>query len=386
MASKLTPIEILEKLVAFPTVSCDTNLPLVDWVEDYLNSHDIDCHRYYHESGEKAAIMAQVGPEIEGGIVLSGHTDVVPTEGQSWITDPYTLVERDGLLYGRGSCDMKGFDALSIWAMVEGKTRPLTRPLQLALSFDEEIGCTGAPPMIARMQDILPKAELAIIGEPSMMKVVTSHKGSQVHRTHITGYEVHSSNPTLGVSAILEAGRLISWANQVNEENAKKTPTATASLFEPPWTTAHIGTIHGGTAQNITAKDCVFGIDFRVVPGEDGLDWEMKYREEVRRVEAAMQAVRPETSIKIETRASVPGLRPEENGAAETLARSLTGDNGTHVVSYGTEAGQFQDAGYSACICGPGDIAQAHQANEFISIAQMNEGQKFMGMLLERMM
>ncbi|NCW04686.1 MAG: M20/M25/M40 family metallo-hydrolase, partial [Rhodobacteraceae bacterium] len=252
-------------------------------------------------------------------------------------------------------------------------------------SFDEEVGCTGAPPMIARMQEIFPKAELAIIGEPSMMKVVTSHKGSQVHRTHITGYEVHSSNPNLGVSAILEAGRLISWANQVNEENAKKTPTATASLFEPPWTTAHIGTIHGGTAQNIMAKDCVFGIDFRVVPGEDGRDWEMKYREEVRRVEAAMQAVRPETSIKIETRASVPGLRPEENGAAETLARSLTGDNGTHVVSYGTEAGQFQEAGYSACICGPGDIAQAHQADEFISIAQMNEGQKFMERLLDRM-
>ena len=143
MATKLTPIEILEKLIAFPTVSRDTNLPLVDWVEAYLNSHGIDCHRYYNESGEKAAIMAHVGPEIEGGIVLSGHTDVVPTEGQPWTTDPYTLVEKDGLLYGRGSCDMKGFDALSIWAMVEGNKRPLTRPLQLALSFDEEVGCTG---------------------------------------------------------------------------------------------------------------------------------------------------------------------------------------------------------------------------------------------------
>lgn len=385
MTTHLSPIEILEKLVAFPTVSKDTNLPLVDWVEEYLNSHDIPCHRYYHESGEKAAIMAHVGPEIEGGVVLSGHTDVVPTEGQDWSTDPFELVEKDGLLYGRGSCDMKGFDALAIWALVQAKSRPMTRPIQLALSFDEEVGCTGAPPMIARMQEIFPKAELAIIGEPSMMKVVTSHKGSQVHRTHVTGYEVHSSNPTLGVSAILEAGRLISWANQINEVNAQQKPTPTASLFDPPWTTAHIGTIQGGTAQNITAKDCVFGIDFRIVPDEDGRDWEAKYREEVRRVEATMQAVRPETSIKIETRASVPGLRPETDGAAETLARAITGDNGTHVVSYGTEAGQFQDAGYSACICGPGDIAQAHQADEFISIAQMNAGQKFMERLLDRM-
>ena len=385
MTTHLSPIEILEKLVAFPTVSKDTNLPLVDWVEEYLNSHDIPCHRYYHESGEKAAIMAHVGPEIEGGVVLSGHTDVVPTEGQDWSTDPFELVEKDGLLYGRGSCDMKGFDALAIWALVQAKSRPMTRPIQLALSFDEEVGCTGAPPMIARMQEIFPKAELAIIGEPSMMKVVTSHKGSQVHRTHVTGYEVHSSNPTLGVSAILEAGRLISWANQINEENAQQKPTPTASLFDPPWTTAHIGTIRGGTAQNITAKDCVFGIDFRIVPDEDGRDWEAKYREEVRRVEAAMQAVRPETSIKIETRPFVPGLRPETAGAAETLARALTGDNGNHVVSYGTEAGQFQNAGYSACICGPGDIAQAHQADEFISIAQMNAGQKFMERLLNRL-
>jgi len=386
MPVTLSATKILENLISFPTISCDTNLPLVDWVEEYLNGHGINCHRHYNEVGDKAAIMAHVGPNTEGGIILSGHTDVVPVEGQEWHSDPFTLTEKSGRLYGRGTCDMKGFNSLAIAALVQAKNLRLKRPIQLALSFDEEVGCTGAPPMIALMQDIFPKAELAIIGEPSMMKVVTSHKGSQVHRTHITGYEVHSSNPTLGVSAILEAGRLISWANQVNEENAKKTPTATASLFEPPWTTAHIGTIHGGTAQNITAKDCVFGIDFRVVPGEDGHDWEMKYRKEVRRVEAAMQTVRPETSIKIETRASVPGLRPEENGAAETLARSLTGDNGTHVVSYGTEAGQFQDAGYSACICGPGDIAQAHQANEFISIAQMNEGQKFMGRLLERMM
>ena len=385
MTKVLTPIEILAKLVSFPTVSRDSNLPLIDWVEEYLDGHDIHCHRYYHESREKAALFAHVGPEIEGGIILSGHTDVVPVEGQDWSTDPFVLTEKDGLLYGRGSCDMKGFDALAIWAMVEAKSRPLKRPLQIALSFDEELGCIGAPPMIERIVEVMPKAELALIGEPSMMKVVTSHKGSQCHLTHIFGHEVHSSTPHLGVSAIMEAGRVIQWANELNEANSQKAPTGMDALFEPSWSTAHVGTIHGGTAQNITAGECRFGLDFRVVPGDDGALLEQAYRTEVCRIEKAMQRVCPDTRIEIENRSAVPPLRPETNGAAETLARALTGDNGTHVVSYATEAGQFQDAGYSACVCGPGDIAQAHQADEFISIAQMIEGQEFMNMLLQRM-
>jgi len=381
----LTPIEILTKLVSYPTVSRDTNLPLIDWVEEYLDGHGINCHRYYHENREKAALFAQVGPEIEGGVILSGHTDVVPVDGQDWSTDPFELVEKDGLLYGRGSCDMKGYDALAIWAMVEAKNRPLKRPLQIALSFDEELGCTGAPPMIARILEVLPKAELALIGEPSMMKVVTSHKGGQCHMTRIIGHEVHSSTPHLGVSAIMEAGRIIQWANDVNEANSQKSPSGMDVLFEPSWSTAHVGTIQGGTAQNITAGECKFGLDFRVVPGDDGAAWEDAYRKEVRRIEADMQKVCPDTRIEVVNRSSAPPLRPETDGAAELLARALTGDNATNVVSYATEAGQFQDAGYSACVCGPGDIAQAHQADEFISIAQMNEGQVYLEKLLGRM-
>ena len=385
MPNILTPIQILEKLVSFPTVSRDTNLPLIDWVEEYLDSHGISSHRYYHESREKAALFAHVGPEVEGGVVLSGHTDVVPVDGQDWSTDPWVLTEQDGLLYGRGSCDMKGFDALAVWAMVEAKKRGVTRPLQIALSFDEEVGCTGAPPMIERMLEVLPKAELALIGEPSMMKVVTSHKGSQAHMTRIIGHEVHSSTPHLGVSAIMEAGRLIQWANRINEANSKTTPSGMDALFEPSWTTAHVGTIHGGTAQNITAGECRFGLDFRVVPGDDGKVWEQAYLDEVRLVEAEMQKTCPDTRIEVNSTFSVTPLRPEDDGPAETLARALTGDNGTHVVSYATEAGQFQDAGYSACVCGPGDIAQAHQADEFISIEQMNEGQAFIERLLGKM-
>lgn len=385
MVTRLTPIEILEKLVSFPTVSSQSNLPLIDWVEDYFAAHGITSHRYCHESEPKAALFAHVGPQIKGGVLLSGHTDVVPVEGQNWSTDPFVLTEKEGLLYGRGSCDMKGFDALAIWAMVEATSRPLSRPLQIALSFDEEVGCTGAPPMIARIVDVLPKAESVIVGEPSMMQVVTSHKGSQAHITHIIGHEVHSSTPHLGVSAIMEAGRLIDWANRINEANSDKSPTEVDLLFDPPWSTAHVGTIHGGTAQNITAGSCKFGVDFRVNPSEDGTYYRDLYVAKLREVERDMQARCPDTRIDVDHTFSVTPLRPEADGPAETLARAITGDNGTHVVSYATEAGQFQDAGYSACVCGPGDIAQAHQADEFISVAQMHAGQSFIEKLLDRM-
>ncbi len=177
MAARLTPLEIMERLVGFPTVSRDSNLPLVEWVEEYLASHGIESHRHYDETGEKAAIFAHVGPWVAGGVVLSGHTDVVPVDGQPWASDPFAVVERDGKYYGRGCCDMKGFDALAIWALVEAHHSGVARPLQLALSYDEEVGCLGAPPMIERMLEVLPRAELAIIGEPSMMQAVTGHKG-----------------------------------------------------------------------------------------------------------------------------------------------------------------------------------------------------------------
>jgi acetylornithine deacetylase len=213
---------------AFPTVSRDTNLPLVDWVEGYLGDHGIACHRDYDETGQKASLYAHVGPEVEGGVVLSGHTDVVPVDGQDWDTDPFTVVEKDGKLHGRGTCDMKGFDALAIWAAVEANRRGVTRPLQLCLSRDEEIGCIGAPPMIEHMAgQRVPKAALAIIGEPTEWGIVTGHKGGGAYDIHVHGHEVHSSLPHTGVSAIMEGARLIDWANRVNEENrARASPTA----------------------------------------------------------------------------------------------------------------------------------------------------------------
>lgn len=385
MTDRLSPLELMTQLIAFPTVSRDSNLPLIDWVEGYLTSHGIACHRSYNDEGTKAALMAHVGPAEAGGVVLSGHTDVVPVDGQDWTSDPFTVTERDGKYFGRGTCDMKGFDALAVWALVEAQHAGVSRPLQLALSYDEEVGCTGAPPMIARMQEVLPKASAAIIGEPSMMAAVTGHKGGRGYWTEVQGFEVHSSLLHTGVNAIMYGAKLIEWANARNAENMAAEPTALAAMFEPPFTTVHVGTISGGTAHNITARECRFGMDFRVVPGEQPDAWRDRYLEAVRAVEAEMQAVVPETRIDVTERFNVPPLTPEENGEAEALVRALTGDNARHVVSYGTEAGQFQEAGYSAVVCGPGDIAQAHQPDEFITKAQFEAGVGFMRRLLERL-
>ncbi|WP_227270350.1 acetylornithine deacetylase [Roseobacter weihaiensis] len=385
MTGRLPPLEIMRHLVAFPTVSRDTNLPLIDWVEAYLASHGITAHRHLHPDQPKAALFAHVGPWEEGAIVLSGHTDVVPVDGQPWDSDPFEVTERNGKYYGRGTCDMKGFDALAIWALVEAKYSGLSRPLQIALSFDEEIGCTGAPPMIAAMQPVLPKGAAVIVGEPSMMQAVSGHKGGTGFDTHVRGFEVHSSLLDRGVNAIMYGAKLIDWANEVNAANRSAPPGPLAAAFDPPYTTAHVGVIEGGTAHNITAKDCRFAMDFRVVPGEEKAEWEARYREKVAQVQALMQAVVPETRIEISERFDVPALAPEVEGAAEALVRSLTGDNAVHVVSYATEAGQFQEAGYSAVICGPGDIAQAHQPNEYISKAQFEAGHGFMQRLVARL-
>ncbi|SEO43625.1 acetylornithine deacetylase [Salinihabitans flavidus] len=383
MTERLSPRALMEKLVAFPTVSRDSNLSLVDWLEDYLSEQGITCHRHYSEDNQKAALFAQVGPDVEGGIVLSGHTDVVPVDGQPWTSDPFTVQERDGKLFGRGCVDMKGFDALAIWALVEAHHTGIKRPLQLALSYDEEVGCIGAPPMIEAMQNVLPKASAAIIGEPSMVRAVTGHKGGAGFRTHVIGYEVHSSMMHTGVNAIMSGAKLIEWANQCNAANMAARPGPLAANFEPPFTTVHVGTISGGTAHNITAKDCVFGLDFRVVPGEEIEDWHSAYLARIREVEAEMKAVHPDARIDVEQYFSVPALLPEDGGEAEAIVRRVTGDNASHVVSYGTEAGQFQAAGYSAVVCGPGDIAQAHQPDEYITLDQFNAGHEFMRSLVD---
>ena len=382
----MTPArEILAQLVSFPTVSRDSNLPLIDWVEAYLTNLGITAHRMPKaDDPGKHALFCSVGPNLPGGIVLSGHTDVVPVDGQDWTSDPWTVTERDGKLYGRGTCDMKGFDALALHALQRALTSDLKRPLQVALSFDEEVGCMGAPPLIEAMKEAgLAPAEAAIVGEPSMMACVTGHKGIECLGFHFKGAAVHSSLMHKGVSAVMEAAHFIDWINQQNAASMADTPSDIASVFEPPWTTQHVGQIEGGTAQNITATDCQFSLEIRLVPDEAGTDRLALARTKAAEIDAKMRQVVPNAGIDITQRESVPGLVPEKNGAAEQLVRRLTGDNANHVVSYGTEAGHFQAAGISTVVCGPGDIAQAHQPDEFISIAQFKAGEAFLEKVID---
>ena len=379
---ELTPRQVLERLVAFPTVSRDSNLALVDWLEGYLTGHGIECHRHWNEDRQKAALMAHAGPRVEGAVVLSGHSDVVPVDGQDWTTNPWTVVERNGRLYGRGTCDMKGYVALSIWALVRAQKMGVRRPVQLALSYDEEVGCTGAPPMIETMGKVLPKGAAALIGEPSNMKIITGHKGGTGFHVHVKGFEVHSSLLPYGVSAIMEGARLIGWVNDRNAEIQAHEPTPIAATFYPPFTTLHVGMISGGTAHNITAADCRFAVEMRVVPGEDVEAHARTFEAEAARMDALLKAQRPEAGVHLERFFGVPALVPEADGEAEAIARRLTGDNATGVVSYGTEAGQFQEAGYSAIVCGPGDIAQAHQPDEYLEVSEFQAGQRFMERLL----
>jgi acetylornithine deacetylase len=277
---------------------------------------------------------------------------------------------------------MKGYVALSVWALVRAQKMGVRRPVQLALSYDEEVGCTGAPPMIETMGKVLPKGAAALIGEPSNMKIITGHKGGTGFHVHVKGFEVHSSLLPYGVSAIMEGARLIGWVNDRNAEIQAREPTPIAATFYPPSTTLHVGMISGGTAHNITAADCRFAVEMRVVPGEDVEAHARTFEAEAARMDAQLKAQRPEAGVHLERFFGVPALVPEADGEAEAIARRLTGDNATGVVSYGTEAGQFQEAGYSAIVCGPGDIAQAHQPDEYLEVSEFQAGQRFMERLL----
>ncbi len=382
MQQSLSARAILERLVAFPTVSRDSNLALIDWVEAYLDGLGVTAERVWSADRGKAHLFAHVGPAAPGGTVLSAHTDVVPVDGQPWSTDPWQVTEAGGRLYGRGTCDMKGFAALALAAVPKALTAPLKRPLQIALSYDEEVGCVAVLDMIEVMAGKLPRAGAVIVGEPSMMRVVTGHKGATGYEVEVRGHEVHSSLLHCGVSAVMEAARLIDWANRQNAESAAAAPSPVAVAFDPPWTSVHVGRVQGGTAGNITAGRCRFCIEFRVVPGERVEDWEAAFETEVARVEREMQALHPDCRIILEKYYALPPLQPETaasgGAAAEALARRITGDNGTHVVSYGTEGGQFQRFGFSTVICGPGDIAQAHQPDEYLSLEQFAAGDRFL--------
>ena len=365
--------EILGHLIGFDTTSRNSNMALIEWVRDYLADLGIDSTLAPNDEGDKANIFATVGPAGDGGIVLSGHTDVVPVDGQAWDTDPFDVTEKDGRLYGRGACDMKGFIALALAMAPEFQAANLRTPIHYAFSFDEEVGCAGVPKLLAKIARELPQPRLALIGEPTEMRVVNAHKGISAQETVITGLEAHSSLKHVSVNAIEYAVRLIGFILELAE---KYRLDPVLPEFEPPYTTFNIGEISGGTAVNITAKECRFVWEFRPVPG-------VRERDIFAAIDAfiqesllpEMRGIFPDAAVVTSPMASAPPLTPEPEGAAEELIRRLTGANRTGTVSFATEAGLFQDAGMSAVVCGPGSIAQAHQPNEYIDTAQLDAGE-----------
>lgn len=370
-------IDLLSHLVSFDTESTKSNLPLIEWVETYLTRHGIDYLRVPNAKGDKAALFASVGPRMDGGIVLSGHSDVVPVEGQVWTSDPFHLRRAQGRLYARGACDMKGFDALVLACLPRWKALPLKAPLHFLLSYDEETTCLGPVDTIARFGVDLPRPRAVIVGEPTLMQVVDAHKAVATYRTMVTGREAHSSKPALGASAIQAACDLVSELYRIGEEIGSL--GVAADRFDPPVSTVHVGTIQGGTARNIMARDCSFHWEFRALPGVP-LDAAYKRFETYARdvVLPKMRLSAPEADIVTQIEITVPGLAPEPGSAAEQIALRLTKSNRTYAVAFATEAGRFQAAHVPTIVCGPGSIDQAHQPDEYISEAQMAAGLAFM--------
>jgi acetylornithine deacetylase len=381
--SDLAPtLEILKTLVGFDTTSRDSNLALIEWVESYLDGHGVPHRRVPNADGTKSNLIATVGPAIEGGAVLSGHTDVVPVDGQPWVTDPFETTERDGKIYGRGTCDMKGFLALALGTVPELIAAKPRKPVHLAFSYDEEIGCLGAPAMIQVIRTELPTPAFVVVGEPTDMVAVNGHKGITYFRVTVTGREAHSSQTQLGVSAIMEAVSLMASLTALSARLERDADPA--SPFTPKGATLTIGMVSGGTAGNILARECSFLFDLRCPPNLDPQVILAPFFAEVAALDQALKARAPEAGVSIVQNSATPSFAPEPDGVAESFARRLAGDNGPpRVVAFATEAGQFQQAGFSTVLCGPGSIEQAHQPNEFVEVAQMQRGRDFMRRLVE---
>ena len=379
----MTPVEMIRALVGFDTTSSKSNMALIDFVRDYLDGYGIASRYVPSEDGAKANLWATIGPDEPGGIVVSGHTDVVPVDGQPWDSDPFDVVEKDDRLYGRGTADMKSYIATALSLVPEMLARPLRRPIHFALTHDEEVGCIGAPRLIADVLENLPRPGAVIIGEPTEMQVVDAHKGINSFMTTVTGHEAHSSLTHHGVNAVMTAGRLIAFLGDLAAEKAAN-PEA-GSRFDPPYSTIHVGTVEGGTALNIVSRHCEFKWEIRALPGDDPAETVARLDEFcARELMPAMRRIAPDSGIETAPKMTVPALSPDPGSPAEQLAFALTGTNATHAVSYATEGGQFQQAGLPAVVCGPGSIDQAHKPNEWISQEQVAAGERFTRRLTAR--
>ncbi|MBL6928484.1 MAG: acetylornithine deacetylase [Rhodospirillales bacterium] len=376
-------VELIRKLVAFDTVSRNSNLELIEFIRSYLVANGVESQIIPSADGRKANLFATIGPRDRGGVMLSGHTDVVPVDSAEWSSDPFRVEERDQKLFGRGTADMKGFVAVALAQVPHFLSVDLKTPIHLAFSFDEEIGCLGVRPMIEAIKDLDVQPALCVVGEPTNMQVMTGHKGNVSTRVHVRGLECHSSRAPMGVNAVEYAAELITFIKGVARRLAAQGARDTA--YDIPFTTAHVGKIDGGTALNVVPRDCRFEFEFRFLPADDpqSLLGEVKdYARET--LEPLMKAVDPDTGFEWEEKFSFPGLDTAPDAPVVSLVTALCGNEKTGRVAYGTEGGLFFDlAGIPSVICGPGDIDQAHKPNEFITLEQVSKCEDFMRRLAD---
>jgi acetylornithine deacetylase len=374
-------IEILEALVGFDTTSRNSNLPLIGWIESWLDRHGVAHERIPDRTGTKSNVWATIGPAATPGYILSGHTDTVPVDGQSWASDPFRLSRRDGRLFGRGATDMKGFLACCLAAVPDMAARPLARPIHLAISYDEEVGCVGVRDMIARLKNAPVMPAGCFVGEPTQMGVVIGHKGKRSLRVTVRGQTCHSSLAPLGVNAVEFAARLIVKIRDMAERFARE--GARDLLYDVPFTTGHTGVVNGGTALNIVPDSCVLEFEFRTIAADDAgalIAEVIAYARDV--LEPAMKAVAPQAGIAFEEKSGFPGLETPAAADLVGFAQQLAGTNDLAKVAYGTEAGLFAAAGIPSVVIGPGSIDQAHKADEFVAESELAKCGTFLDRLV----
>lgn len=363
-------VELLGELVAFPTVSTDGNFELIRHLGLLLTQAGARVEVMPDDTGEKANLWATIGPEVDGGLVLSGHTDVVPVEDQDWSSDPFELTERDGRLIGRGTCDMKGFIAAAVIMAEHYASLPLSRPIHFAFTHDEETGCIGARALVPHLRARTLRPAMALVGEPTEMRVIEGHKGCCEYTARFTGLEGHGSDPDAGVNAAEYAVMYVSRLLSLRSDLEARAPEN--SRFAPPYTTINIGKVHGGVAHNVIAGKAEVDWEMRPVRFDDAVFVRDNINTYVQQdLLPRMRAVHPEASIETEIIGEVAGLEPRPENAIRDIVMGLTGSNGADVVPFGTEAGLFQDWGLSVIVCGPGSIAQAHKPDEFVTRDQL---------------
>lgn len=368
--SDATSLDLLERLVAFPTVSRDSNLALIGFIRDYLAGHGVASELFLNAEGTKANLFATLGPSDRGGVVLSGHTDVVPVDGQAWTRDPFRLSESEGRLYGRGTADMKGFIASVLAAVPAFLAQPLRLPVHLAFSYDEEVGCLGVRSLLDALAQRPNRPRLCLIGEPTELRPVLGHKGKLAMRCQVHGAACHSAYAPQGVNAIEYAARLIGHLGEIGEELAR--PEHHDPRFDPPYSTVQTGLIEGGRALNIVPAECRFDFEVRALPGFDAQQVATRLdRYAQAELVPHMQAVQPGTGIRFEPLGSYPGLATDAASEAAELVALISGSRDFGTVAFGTEGGLFHEAGIPTVVCGPGSMDQGHKPDEFVTLAQL---------------